>query len=125
LPDLRWRIEGYKHTFRRVVITSGNLKPHGRAQQRAIYMVCSQSARILAPVDWTAWGERYPERRMPGHPPSSIWWSATKPSQPIWRLTGSIGNATVRRPRGADGALRGFLALLDLTAAMASDRAID
>jgi hypothetical protein len=132
--DLRWRDpDAYKRTFGRVrAHIHRNLETaHGRAQQRAIYdekFVFRNLPSVLAPVDWTAWGERYPEpahagdrfaivdlvARYEGYESADI--------AAHWFDRQRDGFMVIREP---DGTLRGFLALLDLTAASVPDRAAD
>ncbi len=132
--DLRWRDpDAFKRTFRRVRahIHRNLLTVHGRAQQRAIYdekFVFRNLPSVLSPVDWTVWGDRYPE------PARAVDRSAIlelvdkhegAESADIaahWFERQRDGFAVIREP---DGTLRGFLALLDLTAASESDRAAD
>lgn len=132
--DLRWRdADGYKHTFRRVRahVHRKLVTAHGRDQQRAIYdlkFVFRNLPSVLSPVDWTVWGERYPEpareadrsavlELVAGHEGAE---SADIAAH--WFERQRDGFVVLREPGGT---LRGFLALLDLTAASASDRAAD
>ena len=65
--DLRWRDrESYDSVFRRVRShVHGRLHTlRGVAQQRAIYdekFVFRNLPSVLSPVDWTSWGDAYPE----------------------------------------------------------------
>jgi AAA ATPase domain len=65
--DLRWRDrESYDAVFRRVrAHVHGRLHAlRGVAQQRAIYdekFVFRNLPSVLSPVDWTSWGDAYPE----------------------------------------------------------------
>jgi AAA ATPase domain len=132
--DLRWRDpDAYKRTFRRVrAHIHRNLESaQGQAQQRAIYdekFVFRNLPSVLSPVDWSAWGERYPE---PAHAAdrAAIIDVVARYEGPEsadiaahWFDRQRDGFVVLREP---DGALRGFLALLDLTAASAADRAAD
>ena len=132
--DLRWRDpDVYKGTFRRVrAHIHRNLESaHGRAQQRAIYdekFVFRNLPSVLSPIDWSAWGERYPE---PAQAPDreSILELVDRYEGPEsadiaahWLDRQPDGFVVLREP---DRTLRGFLALLDLTAASAADRAGD
>jgi len=132
--DLRWRDpEGYKRVFRGVrAHIYGRLKSsRGREQQRAIFdakFLFRRVAGILSPVDWDAWGQHYPEPARPGD------------REPIldlvlaWEGEASAAIAArwwERQPegffvvRGQDGAVSGFLALVELTRASAQDIAAD
>jgi hypothetical protein len=132
--DLRWRDpEGYNHTFRRVrAHIHRNLETaHGHAQQRAIYdekFVFRNLPSVLSPVDWTAWGERYPEPARAADRSAILDLVATHEGPESadiaarWLDRQRDGFVVIREP---DGSLRGFIALLDLTAASAADRAAD
>jgi len=132
--DLRWRDpDAYKHTCRRVrAHIHRNLETaHGHAQQRAIYdekFVFRNLPSVLSPVDWTAWGERYPEP-VRAADVSAILDLVARYEGPEsadiaahWLDRQRDGFVVIREP---DGTLRGFLALLDLTAASVQDRAAD
>jgi hypothetical protein len=132
--DLRWRDpDGYRRVFRGVrVHIQGRLKAsQGQEQQRAIAdakYLFRRLRGVLSPVDWDAWGQQYPEPARPGD------------REPILDLVlAREGEASAaiaarwwqRQPegffvvRGQDGAVAGFLALLDLTRASAQDIAAD
>jgi len=132
--DLRWRDpEGYRRMFRGVRgYVNGRLQTsRGQEQQRAIAdakYLFRRLPTILSPVDWDAWGQRYPEPARPGD------------REPILDLVGTWeGEASAaiaarwweRQPegffvvRGHDGAVGGVLALLDLTRAAADDIVAD
>ena len=132
--DLRWRDpDGYRHMFRRVrAHIHRNLeKSRGRAQMRAAYdekFIFRNLPSVLAPVDWGAWSERYPE------PARAADRSAILDLVTRYEGAESAGIAAHwldRQPdgfvvvRGPDGVPRGFVGLLDLTAASESDRAAD
>lgn len=132
--DLRWRDpDAYRHTFRRVraYIHRNLVTAHGHAQQRAIYdekFVFRNLPSVLAPVDWTAWGERYPEPARAGDRSAIVDLAAryegleSAEIAAHWFDRQRDGFVVIREP---DGTLRGFLALLDLTAASMADRAAD
>jgi energy-coupling factor transporter ATP-binding protein EcfA2 len=132
--DLRWRDpEGYKRVFRGVRgHVHRRLKySQGHEQQRAIFdakFLFRRLPGILSPVDWDAWGHHYPEPARSGD------------REPILDLVmGWEGEASAaiaarwwdRQPegffvvRGQDGAVGGFLALVDLTRASIQDIAAD
>jgi hypothetical protein len=132
--DLRWRDpEGYQRVFRGIRgHINGRLQTsRGQEQQRAISdakFLFRRLPSILSPVDWEAWGQQYPEPARPGD------------REPILDLVlawEGEASATIaaqwweRQPkgffvvRGQDGAVGGFLALLDLTAASTQDIAAD
>ncbi len=132
--DLRWRDpDGYKRVFRGVrAHIQGRLKSsRGHEQQRAIFdakFLFRRLAGVLSPVDWDAWGQHYPEparsrdrepildlvRAWEGEASAAIaarWWELQ-----------SEGFFVVR---GQDGAVGGFLALVDLARAAPQDIAAD
>jgi hypothetical protein len=132
--DLRWRDpDGYRRVFRGIrAHISGRLRAsHGHEQQRAISDAKYSFRRlpgVLSPVDWDAWGQHYPEPARPGD------------REPIlelvlaWEGEASAAIASrwwERQPEGffvlrdQDGAVGGFLALLDLTRASTQDIAVD
>jgi hypothetical protein len=132
--DLRWRdSEAYKVIFRRVRdhIHRELKHTYGRAQQRAIYdekFVFRNVPSVLSPLDWTVWGDRYPEPAAAADRPAVV--------ELVERYEGhesaEIAGHWFDRQRDAfvvlrepDTTVRGFLALLDLTAASESDRAVD
>jgi hypothetical protein len=132
--DLRWRDPAaYKHTFRRVrAHIHRNLEnAQGHVQQRAIYdekFVFRNLPSVLAPVDWTTWGLRYPEPARAADRSAILDLVAryegleSADIAARWFDRQRDGFVVIREP---DGTLRGFLALLDLTAASAPDRAAD
>ena len=132
--DLRWRDpDGYRRVFRgvRAHVHRRLRSPQGHEQQRAISdakFLFRHLPGVVSPVDWDAWGQQYPEPARPGD------------REPILDLVvGWEGEASAaiavrwweRQPegffvvRGQDGAVGGFLVLLDLTRASAQDIAAD
>jgi energy-coupling factor transporter ATP-binding protein EcfA2 len=132
--DLRWRdLDGYKRVFRavRAHIQRRLRSSRGQEQQRAISdakYLFRRLPGISSPVDWGTWGHHYPEPARP------------EDREPILDLVlGWEGAASAaiaarwwrRQPegffviRGQDGAVDGFLALLDLTRASAQDLGAD
>ena len=83
---------------------------------------------VLSPVDWTVWGERYPEPARAADRSAILELvarhegAASADIAAHWFERQRDGFVVIREP---DGTLRGFLALLDLTAASAADRAAD
>lgn len=132
--DLRWRDpDGYRRVFRGIRgHINGRLQTcRGHEQQRAIsdakYMF-RRLPGIASPVDWSAWGQQYPQPARP------------EDAEPIldlvlaWEGDASAAIAArwwERQPdgffviRGEDGVVDGFLALLDLTTASTDDIAAD
>ena len=132
--DLRWRDpDGYRRVFRAVRgHINGRLRTsQDQEQQRAIadakYMF-RRLPGVVSPLDWDVWGQQYPEPAAPsdreaildlvlageGEASAAIaarWWE----QQPE-------GFFVVR---SHDGAIGGFLALLDLTRASPEDIAAD
>jgi hypothetical protein len=132
--DLRWRDpDGYRRVFRgiRGQINGRLRSSRGHKQQRAIAdakYLFRRLPGVVSPVDWDAWGQQYPEPARPGD------------REPIldlvlgWEGEGSVAIAArwwERQPegffvvRGQDGAVGGFLTLLDLTRASTQDIAAD
>lgn len=132
--DLRWRdADGYGRVFRGI---RGHIHHRlrtcrGRDQQRAIsdakYMF-RRLPGVVSPVDWDAWGQQYPE---PAGPEDG---EAILDLVLVWEGAASAAIAArwwEQQPHGffvvrsQDGALAGFLALLDLTRASVQDIAAD
>jgi hypothetical protein len=132
--DLRWRDpEGYRLVLRAIRgHINGRLQTsRGQEQQRAIAdakYLFRRLPGVGSPVDWAGWGQQYPERARSGD------------REPILELVlaweGEESAAIAarwweRQPEGffvvrdQDGAVGGFLALLDLTRASAQDIAGD
>jgi hypothetical protein len=132
--DLRWRDpEGYRRVFRGIRgHINGRLQTsRGLEQQRAIAdakYLFRRLPGVGSPVDWAGWGQQYPEPARSGD------------REPILGLVlareGVVSAAIAarwweRQPDGffvvrdQDGAVRGFLALLDLTRASTQDIAAD
>jgi hypothetical protein len=132
--DLRWRDpEAYNDIFRRVrAHIHRNLeRARGRARLRAALdekFVFRNLPGVMSPVDWTAWGDRYPEPASAADR-STILDLVARFEGPAsadiaahWFDRQRTGFIVIRDPVGT---LRGFLAVLDLTAASAADRAAD
>ena len=132
--DLRWRDpERHKRVFRRVcAFIYRNLKSsRGHEQQRAIFdlkFLFRNLPGILSPLDWNAWGGYYPEPAAAGDRGAILELVATAEGDD----SATIAERWMdRQPhgfyviRGADGAVRGVLGLLDLTTASDEDRAAD
>jgi hypothetical protein len=132
--DLRWRDPGgYKRLFRRVrrhayaALTSSR----GRAQQRAAFdlkFLFRSLPSVLSPVDWGTWGHSYPTAADPADRESIL--------DLVRAAEGEASAAIAERwldrqserfvvVRDEDDDIRGFLALLDLTAAADDDRRAD
>jgi hypothetical protein len=132
--DLRWRDpDTYSDIFRRVrAHIHRNLETaRGRTRLRAIFdekFVFRNLPSVMSPVDWAAWGDRYPEPARPADR-STILDLVARFEGPQsadiaarWFDRQPAGFIVIREPAGT---LRGFLAVLDLTAASASDRTAD
>ena len=132
--DLRWRDpEGYKRLFRRVSghIYTGLKTSRGRPQQRAAFdlkFLFRNLPSVLSPVDWDAWGHHFPEPagRSDG----------ARIVEMVRAAEGDASAAIAERwldrqaegffvVRDGDDEIRGFLGLLDLTAAAEQDRRAD
>ena len=132
--DLRWRDpEGYRRVFRGIRgHINGRLQTsRGKEQQHAIAdakYLFRRLPGVGSPVDWADWGQQYPEPARSGD------------REPILELVlaweGAVSAAIAarwweRQPEGffvirdQDGAVGGFLALLDLTRASTQDIAAD
>ena len=132
--DLRWRDpDAYKRVFHRVRL---QLHRHlesatGREQQQAVFdlkFVFRNLSDVLSPVDWESWGEFYPERASEADREAIV--SIVLAAE--GRESAVIAEHWLdRQPEGffvlrhQDGAVRGFLALLDLTRAAGEDIAAD
>jgi hypothetical protein len=132
--DLRWRDpEGYKGLFRRVGghVYAGLKSSRGRERQRAAFdlkFLFRNVPSVLSPVDWDAWGQHYPEGAGPQDGRCIL--------DLVCAAEGEASAAVAERwldrqpeaflvVRDASDDLRGFLALLDLTAASEQDRGAD
>jgi hypothetical protein len=132
--DLRWRDpERHKHVFRsvRAYISSSLKSSQGHERQQAIFdlkYLFRNLPSILSPVDWNAWGRHYPEPARADDRCGILELVAT--------AEGAESSAIAerwldRQPEGffvirdGDGAVRGFVGLLDLTRASDEDRATD
>ena len=132
--DLRWRDpEGYKDVFRRVRgHISGTLKAsRGREQQRAVFdlkFVFRNLPSVLSPVDWDAWGRHYPEPASPGDRGRILELVAAaegEASAAIAQHWLDLQPESFVVVRGEGHDVRGFLALLDVTAVSERDRRAD
>jgi hypothetical protein len=131
--DLRWRDPaGYKDLFRRVRghVFAAVKSSRGRDQQRAVFelkFLFRNLRSVLSPVDWDVWGLHYPEPAGPGDRESILALVAASEGQASaaiaerWLGVQPQGFVVVR---GEDG-VRGFVALLDLTAGSDQDRRAD
>jgi hypothetical protein len=132
--DLRWRDpDGYRDLFRRVRghIYAGLKSSRAREQQRSIFdlkFLFRNLPGILSPVDWEGWGQHYPEPADPA--------DAARILELVAAVEGQDSAAIAERwlelqpegvlvMRGQDDEVRGFVALLDLSAAAESDRGAD
>jgi hypothetical protein len=132
--DLRWRDpESYRRVFRgvRAHIHGRMRSSQGHEQQRAIFdakFLFRRLPGVVSPVDWDAWGHHYPQPARPGDREPIL--------DLVLRWEGEASAAIAarwweRQPdgffvvRGHNGAVGGFLALLDLTRASTQDVAAD
>jgi hypothetical protein len=132
--DLRWRDpDGYRQVFRGVRghINDRLRTSRGQEQQRAIAdakFLFRRLPGVVSPVDWDAWGQQYPEPARPGDREAILdlvlaWEGAESAAIAArWWERQPEGFFVVR---GQDGAVGGFLALLDLTRASPEDVAAD
>jgi hypothetical protein len=132
--DLRWRDpESHTRVFReiRAHVQRRLRSSRGREQQRAISdakYLFRRLPGVLSPVDWDAWGQQYPEPARPGDREAILElvlaWEGRESAAIAarWWALQPEGFFVVR---GQDGAVDGFLALLELTRAPAQDIAAD
>ncbi|HSO56452.1 MAG TPA: ATP-binding protein, partial [Actinomycetes bacterium] len=132
--DLRWRDpDDYRRVFRGIRgHVNGRLQAsRGQEQQRAIAdakYLFRRLPGVLSPVDWDTWGQRYPEPARPEDREAIlklVLASEGEASAAIaarWWDRQAEGFFVVR---DQDGAVSGFLALLDLTRASTQDIAAD
>jgi hypothetical protein len=132
--DLRWRDpEAYRGVFHRVRahVHRQLRSATGSEQLQAIFdlkFVFRNLSGVLSPVDWESWGGCYPERATEGDRETIIdlVQSAEGPTSAgiarRWLDRQPDGFFVLRHP---DGAVRGFLALIDLTLASSEDIAAD
>jgi hypothetical protein len=132
--DLRWRApDEYTRIFRQVADhIHGRLRSlGGREQQRAISdlkFLFRHIPGILAPIDWEAWGQHYPEAARPGDREAALALIAAAEGELSARIAARWWDT---QPdgffvlRGDDDAVRGVIGLVDLTAATEEDRAHD
>ena len=132
--DLRWRDpDGYRRVFRAIRgHINGRLRTsQDQEQQRAIadakYMF-RRLPGVVSPLDWDVWGQQYPEPAGPSDREAIldlVLAGEGKASAAIaarWWEQQPEGFFVVR---SHDGAIGGFLALLDLTRASPEDIAAD
>jgi AAA ATPase domain len=132
--DLRWRDpDGYRRVFRGIRgHVNGRLRTSkGHEQQRAIAdakYLFRRLPGVLSPVDWDAWGQRYPEPARPEDREAILDLVLASEGEASAALAARWWD---RQPEGffvvrdQDGAVSGFLALLDLTRASPRDIAAD
>jgi hypothetical protein len=128
--DLRWRDpDGYRRVFRGIRgHINGRLRTcSGHDQQRAIAdakYLFRRLPGVASPVDWEAWGQRYPEPARPEDRDAILDLVST------WEGEASAAIAArwwEQQPeaffvvRGDDGSVDGVLTLLDLTRASAEE----
>lgn len=132
--DLRWRDpEGYRRTFRAVRehVHGRARAERGRAQQSALFdekFLFRNLPGILSPVDWRSWGRHYPEPARPGDHAAVV--DLVRTAEGARAAAVAARWLTVQPDafwvqRRGDGAVRGVLALLDLTRASADEIAAD
>ena len=131
--DLRWRDpEAYRDVFRRVAghVRARLRSSRGIAQQRTIRdlkFLFRNLRGVLSPVDWEEWGHheaepaRAEDRRAVLELVANAEGNASAAIAERWWARQPDGFFVVRD----SGGLRGFLGLLDLTAASDEDRAAD
>jgi hypothetical protein len=132
--DLRWRDpDGYVRAFHRV---TDHIHEHLRSldageQLRAISdlkFLFRKVPGVLTPVDWDTWGQHHPEPAKPSDRDAILGliaaWEGDEAATIAarWWERQSAGFSVLR---GVDDAVRGVVALLDLTAATEQERAAD
>lgn len=132
--DLRWRDpDGYRRIFRaaRTVVHARARAERGRAQLDALFdekYLFRNLPGILSPVDWSSWGDHHPTSLHAGEHDTVVGMTEAieGPASAVivrrWLAAQPEGFRALRR---ADGSVRGFLALLDLTRASSEDVAAD
>jgi hypothetical protein len=132
--DLRWRDpDAYRVLFRRVRghIYAALKSSRGREQQRAIFdlkFVFRNLPGVLSPVAWDVWAQQYPEPAGPEDAASMLELVETaegRTSAAIAERWLDLQPEAFLIVRGEDDDVRGFVALLDLTAASEQDRRAD
>ncbi len=132
--DLRWRDpDGYRAVFRRVrghVHALAGSSDRRRREQAMfdVKFIFRNLPGVLSPVDWASWGTHRPEPAAPSDHAQIVELVARHEGADAARLaSGWLGS----QPdgflvlRGHDGRLRGFVGLLDLTAASPEQIAVD
>ena len=132
--DLRWRdADGYRRVFRAIRDhVNGRLRTtQGLEQQHTIadakYMF-RRLPGVLSPLDWDVWGEQYPEPALPGDREAILELVVAGEGKESAEVA---GRWWLKQPeaffvvRSHDGAIGGFLTLLDLTRASSDDLAAD
>jgi hypothetical protein len=132
--DLRWRdLDGYKLVFHRVWthIHRHLISTSGREQLQAVFdmkFVFRNLSGMLSPIDWQSWGGWYPERAHEADRETIVEIARTAEGPE----SAAIAKRWLDRQlegffvlRHHEGAVRGFLALIDLTRAAPEDMAAD
>ncbi|HEX6235347.1 MAG TPA: AAA family ATPase [Jiangellaceae bacterium] len=132
--ELRWRDpDGYKVTFRRVRdhVHRRLVGSHGREQQRAIFdekYLFRNVPSTHAPIDWSVWGQHYPERADAGDHDQIVdlvrGWEGQEAAEIAerWLALQPDGFFVLRRQ---DGSVGGVIGLIELTTASAEALATD
>ncbi|XRQ07391.1 ATP-binding protein [Actinomadura welshii] len=128
--DLRWRdFDHYQQVYREVCAHStARLRgAAGRAQQRAIFdlkFLFRHLRSVMSPVEWDSWGEYYPDRAGPADREAILGLVRDREGPESaaiaarWLDRQPDGFSVIR---GHDRAIRGVLAIVDLTRASAAD----
>jgi hypothetical protein len=132
--DLRWRDpEGYRAVFRRVRAHVHGLvdSTDPRRREQAMFdvkFIFRNLPGVLSPVDWASWGTHRPEPATPGDHDEILQLVARHEGDDVvplardWLGSQPEGFMVLR---GQEDRLRGFVGLLDLTAARADQIAAD
>ena len=132
--DLRWRdADGYRRVFRairghvngRLRTTQGDEQQHAIADAKYMFR---RLPGVVSPLDWDVWGEQYPEPALPDDRDAILDLVLSAEGKESAEVAGRWWQQQPEAffvVRSHDGAIGGFLTLLDLTRASSEDLAAD